>query len=168
MGLLREQCVELRKGHLRHCCNQSGWRLVGGFHGMLQLFAKYSGSSVWWEDTLWKAVRKTLQRTSYTVWRNGRTSPYCVRKTCRDCISSAGKSFQIFSSAGDMLVADIEELQKMDASELHARRLNAQEVSTPMKGETFVFPVADGSVKNSGGDQDLRTSTLIRDNPDRG
>ena len=64
---------------------------------------------------------------------------------------------------GDMMVADIEELEEMDASELHARRLNAQEVLTPMKGEKFIFPIADGT-----GDQDLRTSTLIWDNPDRG
>ena len=67
-----------------------------------------------------------------------------------------------------MLIADIEELEQMDASELHARRLNAKEVVTPMKGESFIFPVADGTVKISGGDEDLRTSTLIRDNPDRG
>ena len=39
---------------------------------------------------------------------------------------------------------------------------------TPTKGEKFKFPVADGTVKNSGGDQDLRTSTFIRDSPDRG
>ena len=37
-----------------------------------------------------------------------------------------------------------------------------------MKGENFRFPIADGTVKISGGDQDLRTSTLIRDSPDRG
>ena len=67
-----------------------------------------------------------------------------------------------------MLIVDIEELEQMDASELHARRLNAKEVVTPMKGESFIFPVADGTVKISGGDEDLRTSTLIRDNPDRG
>ena len=65
------------------------------------------------------------------------------------------------------MVADIEELEQMDASELHARRLNAKEVLTPMKGEIFIFPVADGTVKISGGDRDLRTSTLIRDIPDR-
>ena len=29
------------------------------------------------------------------------------------------------------MVADLEELEEMDASELHARRLNAKEVSTP-------------------------------------
>ena len=37
-----------------------------------------------------------------------------------------------------------------------------------MSGEKFIFPFADGTVKLSGGDQVLRTSTLIRDCPDRG
>ena len=63
---------------------------------------------------------------------------------------------------GDMVVADIEELEEMDASEHHARRLNAKEVFTPMKGENHIFPVADGTVKISGGEQDLKTSTPIR------
>ena len=40
----------------------------------------------------------------------------------------------------DIMVADIQELEKMDASELHARRLNAKEVLTPMKGDNFYFP----------------------------
>ena len=31
---------------------------------------------------------------------------------------------------GDIMVADIEELEEMDASELHARRVNAKEVET--------------------------------------
>ena len=59
---------------------------------------------------------------------------------------------------GDIVVADIEELEKMDASEIHARRLNAKEVLTPRNGEHFIFPIADGTVKLSGGDQLLRTS----------
>ena len=66
------------------------------------------------------------------------------------------------------MVADIEELEEMDASELHTRRFNAKEVLTPMKGEQIVFPVADGTVKISGENQDLVTSTLIRDSPDGG
>ena len=61
------------------------------------------------------------------------------------------------------MIADIEELEQMDASELHTRRLNAKEVSTPLRGDNFMFPL-----KISGGDQRLRTSTLIRDRPDRG
>ena len=36
---------------------------------------------------------------------------------------------------GDIMVADIEELEQMDASEIHARRLNAKEVLTSMKGD---------------------------------
>ena len=56
----------------------------------------------------------------------------------------------------------------MDASELHARRLNTKGVLTPMKGNNFILPVADGTVQLSGEDQDLRTSRLIRDSPDRG
>ena len=31
------------------------------------------------------------------------------------------------------MIADTEELEEMDASELHGRRLNAKEVLTPMK-----------------------------------
>ena len=60
------------------------------------------------------------------------------------------------------MVADIEELEVMDASEIHAKRLNAKEVLTPTKGK-FHVPVADGTVKIRGGDKDLRTSTLVRD-----
>ena len=66
------------------------------------------------------------------------------------------------------MVADIEELEEMDASELHARRLNAKEVLTPMKGDNIIFPVADGTVKDPGGDRRLKPSTLIRDRPERG
>ena len=48
----------------------------------------------------------------------------------------------------------------MDASEIHARRLNAKEVLTPMKDNNFIFPVPDGTVKTPGGDRRLRTVHL--------
>ena len=64
---------------------------------------------------------------------------------------------------GDILVADIEELENLDASEIHARRLNAKEVITPKSGEPFTFPIADGTVKLSGRDHGIRTS--MRDQP---
>ena len=53
-------------------------------------------------------------------------------------------------------------------TEIHAKTLNAKEVLTPMNDDNSKFPIADGTVKVSGGDQRLRTSTLIRDRPDRG
>ena len=34
--------------------------------------------------------------------------------------------------------------------------------------EIFIFPIADGRIKTPGGDEDLRTPTLIREHPIRG
>ena len=66
------------------------------------------------------------------------------------------------------MVADVEELEEMDASELHARRLHAKEVPTPHRSGNFIFPVADGTVKIFGREQRLRTSTFTRERPERG
>ena len=56
----------------------------------------------------------------------------------------------------------------MDASEIYSKRLNAKEVIFPKENGKFIFPVADGRIKLPGGDQELRTSTLIRDHPIQG
>ena len=66
------------------------------------------------------------------------------------------------------MIADIEELEEMDASEIHARRLNAKEVLTLQRSGNFMFTVADGTVKIFEGDRRQRPSTLIRDRPERG
>ena len=55
-----------------------------------------------------------------------------------------------------MLVADIEELEKMDASEMFPRRINAKEVLMPQKGDYFIFPIARGTAKLLGRDHDFR------------
>ena len=47
---------------------------------------------------------------------------------------------------GDVLVADLEELETMDASEIYSKRLNAKQVIFPKEGE-FIFPIADGRIK---------------------
>ena len=64
------------------------------------------------------------------------------------------------------MVVDIEKLEEMDASELHARRLNAKEVLTPQRSGNFIFTVAVGTVKIFGKEQRLRTSTLTRERPE--
>ena len=69
---------------------------------------------------------------------------------------------------GDVLVADLEELETMDASEIYSIRLNAKEVIFPKEKGKFIFPNADGRIKTLGGDQDLRTSTLVRHRPIQG
>ena len=148
------------------------------FYGMLLQSSKHSRSLVWWEDTTWKAVRNALQRTSDTVWEHWSNITLFLRRTHRDYINLVLKSCRVYSSVmscmrggiwkGDIMVADTEELEQMDASELHARRLHAKEVSTTQRRRNFIFPVADGTVKIFGWEQRLRTSTLIRDRPERG
>ena len=48
------------------------------------------------------------------------------------------------------------------------KRLNAKEVIFPKEKGEFIFPIADGRIKFAGGDQELKTSTLIREHPIRG
>ena len=63
---------------------------------------------------------------------------------------------------GDLLIADIEELENLDASDIHPRRLNAKEVLRTKNGE-FVFPVADGSANLSGTDCEFQEPTPRRE-----
>ena len=101
-----------------------------------------------------------------------------LRKTSRESINVERQSYLDCSSdtlctregiwKGDILVADLEELETMDASEIYSKRLNAKEVIFPKENGKFIFPVADGRIKFVGGDQELRTSTLIREHPIRG
>ena len=48
------------------------------------------------------------------------------------------------------------------------KRLNAKEVIFPKERGEFIFPIADGRIKTLGGDQELRTSTLVRHRPIQG
>ena len=66
---------------------------------------------------------------------------------------------------GDVLVADIEELETMDASEIYSKRLNAKEVTFPKENGKFIFPIADGRIKFVGGDQEQRRGEDQRDFP---
>ena len=48
------------------------------------------------------------------------------------------------------MIAHIGGFVEMDAPEIHARRLNAQEVLTPQRSGKFIFPVADGTKTSFG------------------
>ena len=59
----------------------------------------------------------------------------------------------------NILTAEIEEQEKLDASEKNPRRLNAKEVLITQIYEEFVFLVADGSAKFSGRDCEFQEET---------
>ena len=69
---------------------------------------------------------------------------------------------------GDILVADIEELETMDASEIYSKKTQCKRDDISQRKWKIHFPAADGRIKFVGGDQELRTSTSIRDHPIRG
>ena len=62
------------------------------------------------------------------------------------------------------MVADIEELETMDASDIYPRRINAKEVLT-LQRRGFFFPIADGTAKLSGRDHEFREITPRREQP---
>ena len=63
----------------------------------------------------------------------------------------------------DTLIAEIEELEKLGASELYSRRLNAKEVLITQKDWDFVFPMEDGSAKISGRNYEFQEPALRRE-----
>ena len=62
-----------------------------------------------------------------------------------------------------ILIADLEDFEKFDASNIYPRRLNAKEVLITRKDDDFIFPVADGTSKLSGRDYEFRVPTLRRE-----
>ena len=69
---------------------------------------------------------------------------------------------------GDIMVADIVELEAMDASEIYSQRLNAK--GSNLSQRNWKIHISSRRWTNKkfiGGDQELRTSTLIRDHPIR-
>ena len=48
---------------------------------------------------------------------------------------------------GDVLVADLEELETMDASEIYSKRLNCERGDISQRKGEFIFPIADGRIK---------------------
>ena len=167
MGLRKGQCAELRNAPLLCCFNQF-WMKIGG-------------------QIPWNVVPicETLQ-ISYLMGKlherrfgkpfKGPIIPfgslveyYPITAKDQSRIHQFGKKvspglflgYALYAGGiwkGDVLIADLEELKTMDASEICSKRLNAKEVIFPNHGE-FIFPIADGRIKTLGGDQELRTST---------
>ena len=75
----------------------------------------------------------------------------------------AGESWK-----GDSLVPDIEKMEEMDASELHARRLNAKEVLKPLKKWKLHIPSRIWNSTKYLGERRVRTFILTLDRPERG
>ena len=110
--------------------------MVGWFYGMLLLSVKRHRSIIWWEDALWKTFWATIQRSNNTIWSNGWVSSKFYTSPVKAPPGEKGLPGIFLGYAmiaekfwkGDSLIADIEELENMDASEIYLRRFDAKEV----------------------------------------
>ena len=69
---------------------------------------------------------------------------------------------------GDVLVANVESWRRWTHRKSTQKKTQRKGSNFPKENGKFIFPVVDGRIKFIGGDQELRTSTLIRDHPIRG
>ena len=69
---------------------------------------------------------------------------------------------------GDVLIADLEELETMDRIGNLLEKTQCERSDISQRKRKIIFPVEDGRNKTLGGDQDLRTSTLVRHRPIQG
>ena len=79
----------------------------------------------------WLCIILSLRRTS-------QESINLERKSYLDCsLDTHCTRGRIWN--GDVLVADLEELETMDASEIYSKRLNVKEVIFPKENAKFIF-----------------------------
>ena len=64
---------------------------------------------------------------------------------------------------GDFLIADLEDPEMVDASDIYPRRIKAKDVLISQQDDEFIFPFADGTAKLSGRDYEFRVPTLRRE-----
>ena len=95
------------------------------------------------KDLLFHLVH--LLSVTLLLRRTSQESINLERKYYLDCFSDTLCTRGEFGK-GDALIADLEKLETMDASEIYSKRLNAKEVIFPKQGE-FIFPIADGRIK---------------------
>ena len=152
---------------------RSEWKLVGRFHGMQHLSGKGSRFLIWWEDATWETFWDNLKDQLFHLvhWLSITVS---LRKTSQESINLERKCYLDCSS--DTLCTRAEFgrvtywLQTFRSWKRWTHQKSTRKDSMqkrwyfPKKMEN-ILPVTDGRIKLPGGDQDLRTSTLIRDRP---
>ena len=123
LGLPKQQCAQSKEGYLRYCCNQV-WTKNGGWNpwnGIVRPF----GATVEYH----LVSSKDLSRLHHF-------GPKVLPEILLGSALYAGGIWK-----GDIMVAYSRELEQTDASGLHARRFNANELSTPMEQSKFLVKI---------------------------
>ena len=148
---------------------RSGWKMVVLFYGMLLFSAncpRLYGKTPY-ERRFGEPVKGPIIPFGAMV----ECHPISARRLSRIHLFGKKVSLGIFLGfeliaeriwKWDILIADFEDFEKLDASEIYLPRANATEVLITQKEDEFIFPVADGTAKLSGGDNEFREPTQSR------
>ena len=124
------------------------------------------------ENSAWKTIRRTIQRANNTFGALIECHPMSAKDRAR--IHQFGKKvlprlylgYELVAGwiwKGDITVADLEDLEKLDASHVYPRRFNAKEILIRQKDDEFIIPFADGTAKLLWKDHEYREPTLRRE-----
>ena len=108
----------------------------------------------------WLSITLSLRRIS-------QESINLERKSYLDCSSDTLSTQEEFGRVTHWLQT-LRSWKRWTHQKSIQKRLNAKEVMFPKEKGEFIFSIADGRIKFDGGEQDLRTSTLVRHHPTRG
>ena len=136
MGLLKEQCAELKKAPLPYCCNQV-WMKIGGQipWNATPICETFKISCLMGKLLTRDVLGNHLQDPQFRLvhWlsitlflrKTSQESINLERKSCLDCsLDTHCTPGGIWK--GDVLVADLEELETMDASEIYSKKTQCE------------------------------------------
>ena len=134
-------------------------------------------SVIWWKDALWKTFWATIQRTDYSIWFIGWVSPY----NCEGPVKNPSN----WKESLTWIVPRIRIVRGVNLEGWRPgcrhwgvgddgrignllKKTQCERGDISQRKRIIYFPIADGRINLSGGDQELRTPTLIREPPIRG
>ena len=126
--------------------------MVGLCDVMLVFLAQRAGNAGWWHDSIREEIWPDTWRTINSFWIIGWVHPNDrerqVKRTSVLKESAERNIIGLFPRAGgdwsgDLMIADNEDLQESEASDIHVKRFKSQEVFT--KGEND-FPCPNGTL----------------------
>ena len=144
---------------------RSGWKVVVWLFGMLLPSAKHPRPLGRREDAIWKTIWRTIQRTNHTLWSNDWVSSYFTERSEKNSSIwqeriTRNELVARWIWKWEILIVDLEDLEKLDASDVCLRRIFAKEMLIRQKGDECIFPIADCTAKLAGGDYEFREPAL--------
>ena len=149
MGLLREQCAEWKKKLLLYCCSQV-WMKIGGRipWNVLPICETFKISCLMGKTPNGRRFGEPFKGPIIPFGSLVEYHPISAKDLSRlhqfgaRVLPGLFLGYALYAVRiwkGDVLVADLEELETMHASEIYSKRFNAKEVIFPKEKGEFIF-----------------------------